>query len=300
MASPLDFGWWIESTDEEKYGPVTKATLDRFLADGTVSPNTLVRHCTAPDFLPIADHAELDFSAINPARRTGDTLSESWPRRRNDQLELAASDIECAYHRRPAILTCIRCLGPYCSKCQLSKKRDRAFICKKCNSSLYNRRTVAILADSFLNNILSTGSTVVAMTTLAPETAGIVANLIAVGLTGGFLVRDPLFGGAGPGKRMMGLSVVKQVDGNRKITFGQALIRNASLMIPFFNLVDINRAYRDPAQQRYGDRWAKTRVTDTEAKLEKAREKTREKLERKGIELTGQPFLTMEEFVRLG
>ena len=52
---PRGFGWWIESTDEEIYGPVTKATLTRFLSEGLISPNTAIRHCTDANFAPVAD-----------------------------------------------------------------------------------------------------------------------------------------------------------------------------------------------------------------------------------------------------
>src|SRR5580704_6548982 len=48
-------GWWIESADDDVYGPVSRATLLRFLEGGVISPNTLVRHCTEPSSRPVAD-----------------------------------------------------------------------------------------------------------------------------------------------------------------------------------------------------------------------------------------------------
>ena len=54
---PYEIGWYIESADEETYGPVSRQTLHRFLEVGTISPNTLVRHCTQPEAAPAADQA---------------------------------------------------------------------------------------------------------------------------------------------------------------------------------------------------------------------------------------------------
>ena len=52
---PYEIGWYIESADEEMYGPVSRQTLRRFLEDKTITPNTLVRHCTQPEARPAAD-----------------------------------------------------------------------------------------------------------------------------------------------------------------------------------------------------------------------------------------------------
>ena len=49
---------------------------------------------------------------LTGTRRTGDTLSESWPRKTKDRLALAQSDVQCAYHRRPAILHLHSLPGP--------------------------------------------------------------------------------------------------------------------------------------------------------------------------------------------
>jgi hypothetical protein len=60
-------------------------------------------------------------------------------------------------------------------------------------------------------------------------------------------------------------------------------LRWLSLYIPLYNLFDAFAPLRDPLQRRYGDRWAGTRVIDTEAKLAKARAKVQNKLAQKGI-----------------
>ena len=55
IMDPYEIGWYIESADEEIYGPVSRKSLRRFLEDKTITPNTLVRHCTQPEAKPAAD-----------------------------------------------------------------------------------------------------------------------------------------------------------------------------------------------------------------------------------------------------
>ena len=301
MTSPKDFGWWIESTDEEIYGPVTKETLTRFLTEGVISPNTAVRHCSDATFAPAADQGMTEGLQGPAGLRTGDTLAKSWPKKTKERMALAESDVECAYHRKPAILSCIRCLAPYCSKCQMKKKGATYYMCKKCQSSVYNRRTCAYFLDAFTFVTLPTyGLGLPAVIALGPDAGVQVLNLLAFGGTAAFLVRDPIFSGAGPGKRLFGLRAVKHDDGAQPITYGQGIIRSLAHLIPLFNLVDASAPYRDPLQRRYGDKWAKTRVIDTDAKVEKIRASTRAKLEKKGIEMTGESLTTIQEFARIG
>jgi len=113
-----------------------------------------------------------------------------------------------------------------------------------------------------------------------------------------FYFRDPLFGGASPGKRIMGLRVVSARDGVTPVTYVQALVRNVSLLIPFLNLVDLTVPYRDPLCRRYGDRWAKTLVVDAVHKLEARRMKVRRWLAQKGVELERFPEVTPEQLAR--
>lgn len=299
MTVPRDFGWWIESTDEDVYGPVTRETLTRFLQQGIISANTAVRHCTDAAPAPVVDQGiveDVDFSAV---RRTGDTLSESWPRRKSERLELAASGVECAYHRRPAILTCIRCLAPYCSKCQLRGRRRTYYMCKKCHASTFNRRFGAFMGDSLLFNLLPAWGTMGVLVAVGTaESAIALGNAVSVIGTVAFIVRDPLLKGAGPGKRLFSLKVVKHADGVTPLSYGQSFVRWVAHLIPIFNLVDAQRAYSDPFLRRFGDSWAKTRVLDTPGKLERARSRVRRKLEKKGIDYPTDSVMSLEEFAR--
>ena len=183
----------------------------------------------------------------------------------------------------------------------MKKKGATYYMCKKCQSSVYNRRTCAYFLDAFTFVTLPTyGLGLPAVIALGPDAGVQVLNLLAFGGTAAFLVRDPIFSGAGPGKRLFGLRAVKHDDGAQPITYGQGIIRSLAHLIPLFNLVDASAPYRDPLQRRYGDKWAKTRVIDTDAKVEKIRASTRAKLEKKGIEMTGESLTTIQEFARIG
>ena len=76
---PYEIGWYIESADEETYGPVSRKALRRFLEDKTITPNTLVRHCTQPEARPAADQPvimeQLSLEAKGSA--IGDRLARS-------------------------------------------------------------------------------------------------------------------------------------------------------------------------------------------------------------------------------
>ena len=299
MTSSRDFGWWIQSTDDELYGPVTKQTLLRFLTEGAISPNTQVRHCSETVFTPIADLGMLTDLGTPAKLRSGDTLSTSWPKKTKDRLALAVSDVECTYHRKPAILSCIRCQGAYCNKCQLKKGKKTYLMCKKCQASLYNRRSLAYFLDGFALNLLPViGAAFPAIILLGPEQGSAVVNLVSFLGLGLFLVRDPLFGGAGPGKRLFGLKVVSHQDGTTPVTYAQGFVRCLAHLIPIFNLVDASSPYSDPLQRRYGDHWAKTRVIETDDQLAKVQMKTEQRLEKKGIELTDVSTMTPAEFAR--
>jgi uncharacterized RDD family membrane protein YckC len=303
--TPREFGWWLESTDEEIYGPVTTATIATFLQEGVISANTAVRHCTDAASAPVVDQGIIEGIDWAGVSRSGDKLAASWPRRTRDRLALAESDIECAYHRRPAVLTCIRCLAPYCPKCQLRKKRGATyFMCKKCQSSVFNRRFAAFMLDSFLINgipiwVAMVGVMVVSPTQAAAEAGMQFVNILSVGFTGVFIIRDPVMRGAGPGKRLFGLRVVKHEDGSTPLSYGQAFVRWLGHLVPLFNLVDASRAYSDPLQRRFGDSWAKTRVLDVPAKVQKARDNAHRKLERKGFQFPVANVMSLQEFAKI-
>jgi uncharacterized RDD family membrane protein YckC len=78
-----------------------------------------------------------------------------------------------------------------------------------------------------------------------------------------WLTKDawPVLKGQSVGKKAMGIRVVHQETGE-PITreFGVAAVRQTSLLIPLFNLVDSFMVIFGPRRQRFGDRWAKTLV----------------------------------------
>ena len=114
-----------------------------------------------------------------------------------------------------------------------------------------------------------------------------------------FVLRDALFHGAGPGKRVFGLRAVSHQDGVTPVSYGQGVVRWLSQLIPLFNLVDAAVPYRDPLLRRFGDRWAKTRVVDSPRKLEKVREKVRKGLATRGVEFPATWGTTMEQFAQI-
>ena len=300
---PYEIGWYIESADEETYGPVSRKALRRFLEDKTITPNTLVRHCTQPEARPAADqpvimdqlHLEAKGSAL------GDRLPGAWPRKQRDQQALAEDSLPCAWHKRPAVLACVRCHASYCNRCRAKPFRKQFFLCRRCQGSIYNRRIAALFVDS---GILFYVPFLVAFGILAVLGAGqsqaqLVFYVVQLGCLALFLFRDSVFRGAGFGKRLTGLRVVQSKDGKTPLTYGQGVVRWLSQYIPFFNLYDAAVPYRDPLLRRVGDRWAGTRVIDTERKLAKTREKIARRLIKKGVQPAREFGMTMEEFARL-
>jgi uncharacterized RDD family membrane protein YckC len=98
MASDIySIGWWIESADDEIYGPASRATVARFIAERVISPNTLVRHCTEMIKRPAIDVPGVRESL--PAGTSfllhGDMLSGTWPRRNKERLALAKDSLPC-------------------------------------------------------------------------------------------------------------------------------------------------------------------------------------------------------------
>jgi uncharacterized RDD family membrane protein YckC len=300
-ADPYEIGWYIESADEDIYGPASRQAVRRLLAEKTITPNTLIRHCTQPESKPVAEqptlmadlHLEAQGSAI------GDKLAETWPRKSRDRLALAEASVPCAWHKRPATLMCVRCHAPYCDKCRAKPFRKQFYLCKRCQLNLYNRRAGAWILDNFL---LATVPYIIALLVVSLLGEGIVPLIIVsivqlAGLVFLFL-RDSLFHGAGPGKRATGLRVVQEKDGTTPLTNGQGFVRLLSLCIPIFNLVDLSVPFRDPLVRRYGDRWAHTRVIDSPKRLEKDRAKIAKRLFKKGFQPAPIAGMTMEGFAR--
>ncbi len=303
VMDPFDIGWYIESADEETYGPVSRKTVRRFLEDRTITPNTLVRHCTQPEARPAADQNRImeNLNLEGQGSALGDRLAEAWPRKNRDRQALAEDELPCAWHKRPAKLVCVRCHAPYCDKCRAKPFKKQYFLCRRCQTGIYNRRFRALVVDSIvLVNLPVYGTALGLFAVGVAEPASTIA-VYAVGLGTNilFFLRDSLFGGSGIGKRATGLRVVQTKDGTTPLTHGQSVVRWLSMMIPFFNLVDASVPYRDPLLRRYGDRWAGTRVIDTDKKLAKDRQKIARRLIKKGVQPPQQFGMTMEGLARL-
>ncbi len=305
IMDPYEIGWYIESADEDIYGPVSRKALQRFLEEKTISPNTLVRHCTQPEAKPVVEHSTImQGVSLQPAGPSiGDKLDEDWPAKKRDQLALAEDSLPCWKHRRPAVLVCVRCHAPYCNKCRAKPFKKQFFLCRRCQMGMWNRRFGALYLD---NMIFILGAVILVMP-LALILAGPESPLFMAIIYGGeflgillLFVRDSLFGGGSPGKRLAGLRVVQSKDGKTRLTFAQGIVRWLSQLIPIFNLVDAAAAYQDPLQRRYGDRWAGTRVVDSVRRLAKDRYKiARRLIKKKGIQPPAELPLTMEGFARL-
>lgn len=302
-------GWWIESADDEIYGPVSRATLVRFLSQGVISPNTLVRHSVDFKKRPAMDVPGLrealpGDTAFLPH---GDRLGEVWPRRKRDQLALAQDSIPCVWKNRPAILVCLRCGGPYCEKYRGKPFKKQFYFCRRCQGRVYNRRSFAWLLDAFLLYLVFL---VVPMFVIGGLGAAGVVDLnsalfagLYYGLTAlfwlTFAFRDRLFGNAGLGKRIFGLKVVRTSDGETPQSYGQAFLRWLPIWIPVFVLFDFSVPFRDPLMRRYGDRWAGTRVVDTESWLSEVRRQVLERLFRKkGVRLQNPIQTPMSTFAQ--
>jgi uncharacterized RDD family membrane protein YckC len=299
---PYEIGWYIESADEEIYGPVSRKTLRRFLEEQVISPNTLVRHCTQSEAKPAAEQAGImdQFSAPAGGAAVGDRLAEAWPKRSRDRRALAEDALPCAWHKRPAVLVCVRCHAPYCNSCRARPFRKQFYLCRRCQGGMHNRRFVALIVDTFfLVYIPLIGLGFAAAALGAGESLAPLVNVVYLGSLMLLFLRDSLFGGAGIGKRMMGLRVVQSKDGTTPLSYGQGVVRWLSQFVPVFNLVDAVAPYRDPLLRRYGDRWAKTRVLDTERSLAKLRQKIGRRLVKKGVQPAQEFGMTMEGLARI-
>jgi hypothetical protein len=300
---PYEIGWYIESADEETYGPVSLAALRRFLEDGTITPNTLVRHCTQPEARPAAEQPAIMDQLVLETKGSalGDRLAEAWPRKKRDRLALAGDTLPCAWHKRPAVLVCLRCHAPYCNGCQAKPFKKQFFLCRRCQAGLHNRRFLALILDSWL--LIYPPYIVLAFLVLFtikdPNQAAVIVNFLGLGCIALLFFRDSLFGGRGIGKRLTGLRVVQSKDGTTPLTYRQGIVRWLSQFIPIYSLFDAIAPYRDPLFRRYGDRWAKTQVLDTEKKLAKARAKIARRLIKKGVQPPPEFGMTMEGLARL-
>jgi uncharacterized RDD family membrane protein YckC len=310
MASDIySIGWWIESADDEIYGPASRATVARYLVERVISPNTLVRHCTEMTKRPAIDvpGTRESIPAGTSFLLHGDMLSEAWPRRNKERLALAQDSLPCVWKDQPAVLVCLRCGAPYCEKYRAKPYRRQFYFCSRCQAALYNRRAVACVFDFFLSLILFVVLPLVTLAVLREFYLVVIRDETFGALYYGFLIlnwlvfafRDRFFGKAGPGKRMLRLQVVGTADGSTPLSYGQAFVRWLALFIPVFGLIDLSVAFRDPLMRRYGDSWAGTRVIDTEEKLHDVRRSILDRLSRrKGIQLANPIETPMSTFAR--
>ena len=135
---------------------------------------------------------------------------------------------------------CVRCHAPYCDKCRAKPFKKQYFLCRRCQTRLYNRRFLAWLVDVAVLVYVPYLTTLFILMAIGvgPTEMVLILNivqLVTVGLL--FFVRDSIFGGAGIGKRATGLRVVQSQDGTTPLTYGQGFVRWLSQFIPLFNLV---------------------------------------------------------------
>lgn len=304
VMDPFEIGWYLESADEEIYGPASRKTVRRFLEEKTISPNTLVRHCSQAAAHPVADQPLImqDLVLDDSETTIGDKLSKVWPRSKKDRRTLAEDGVPCSRHNKKAILTCLRCHAPYCEKCRAKPFRKQFFMCRKCQAGLTNLRFFALFVDNllFLFVPVFTVSVILAIMRAGEKSLVIVQITQILGVIAIFF-RDSLFLGASPGKRFFGLRVVQSNDGVTPLTHRQGGVRWLSQLIPIFNLFDALACYSDVLTRRYGDRWAGTRVRDSERRLESVRTKTARRLLKKGIRSNPQAEfgMSMTDFARL-
>ncbi len=75
------------------------------------------------------------------------------------------------------------------------------------------------------------------------------------------LCKDTLYDGRSFGKKVMGLQVIN-AQTLTPCKLMESVIRNVSLMIPVFGLIDAVMVFIDPDGYRFGDKWATTRVIE--------------------------------------
>jgi uncharacterized RDD family membrane protein YckC len=277
----LDIGWWVKSTDEELYGPMSRATVWNYVETGVLTPDTLVRHSLSLEFQPLAEQPGLQGAPAFGGSGTRDQLEQAWPRKGSERLALAAGPYRCLRHNRPATQVCMCCLGAYCEKCRVNSRKVYHY-CRKCHAGLYNARGIAFVVDSILLRIFVIIAAALAAVLDKAVGIGAVIVLFAVLVPVlWFVFRDAMAGGAGPGKLMTGVRVVRSEEPERPLGFGQGFVRSLPGFIPFFNLIDLSVPYRDTLWRRFGDRWARTRVLFKESKVLRLRTKAARQMEKK-------------------
>src|SRR5262249_34849812 len=152
----------------------------------------------------------------------GDRLAEVWPKKTRDRQALAEDTLPCAWHKRPAVLVCLRCKAPYCNRCRAKPFRKQFFFCRRCQSGMHNRRFIALIVDTMILVYVPTIGAAITLAVIgAGESAAALINVVNLGSLTLLFVRDSLFGGSGIGKRLTGLRVVQSKDGRTPLSYGQ-------------------------------------------------------------------------------
>ncbi|MHB2020828.1 MAG: RDD family protein [Candidatus Xenobia bacterium] len=285
-------GWWLKDLDDKEHGPYSRDAVRQFQATGVISRDSLVRHNLDVQWQPVAEVMGVP-EAVSGS--VGQRLPDG-----KQASQYRHGTLNCVkHHDRPAITVCFRCHGPACEKCQY-KTAQR--MCKACHASLYNRRTVAGLIDYTLPSWIASGVVglmvagavgghVLAHHALKPEE--VVASMRPAQMVGLFLnlvitaylvfKERVISGGRSLGKAATGLRVVSFESGEPLDT-PQCVKRNLLplfYMVPLLNIVaavwwivDVSRAWSDPMQRRYFDKFSGTIVVDAPERLAVLRQQT--------------------------
>ena len=303
---PYEIGWYIESADEEIYGPVSRKALRRFLEEKTITPNTLVRHCTQPEARPAADQPVI-MEQPQPRCARDRRSATSWPRHGRARTAIG----------RPWRKTRCRAAGingpPCWSACDVmlpiatSAGPSPSGSSSSCAAAARRHVQPSIRrADCWIIVILVYVPVIIAVVLLAlrsgwPRLSGADRQHRSVRLPlPSFSSATRSFGGAGLGKRATGLRVVQSKDGKTPLTLRpgrRALAEPVHSHSSTWSMLSV--PYRDPLLRRYGDRWAGTRVLDTERKLAKVPAKLARRLIKKGIQPPPEVGMTMEGLARI-
>ena len=288
VMDPYEIGWYIESADEEIYGPVSRKTLRRFLEEKTITPNTLVRHCTQPEARPAADQPGSWSSSAwsDKGSALGDRLAEAWPRKKRDRQALAEDSLPCAWHKRPAVLVCVRCHAPYCNSCRAKPFRKQFFLCRRCQVGHLQPsiRAHCLWIPSFLS-MFPVIVAIVVLLALGRGRDSMATDLTSFSWSASALLlrarlalrrrRDRQANDGFAGRAVEGRDDAAHLRPGRR-----------ALAEPVHSHFQPGRCrrsrIRDPLLRRYGDRWAGTRVIDTERKLAKDRAEDRAAVDQEG------------------
>lgn len=141
---------------------------------------------------------------------------------------------------------------PLCGKSKHMAKARLLYghaVCKKCYYSFANRRQLAFGIDLIIWGIVF--SVFVRLTGMDEEEArGLWYLALAV-----FLMKDG-FSGYSPGKALLGLRTINEVNG-KPIGFGSSFKRNLPTLVPFMPLVI---AFQLCEGHRTGDKWSASKV----------------------------------------